>query len=111
MAPIREKCLFRLLTFVPGGKPAVTARYFSTFRRTYRIYRAVAAIPHVRVQVQQLVAVPSGSSDQGDAREWRVVCDNTTLGNVHHVANPGMATPRRVLARGKMLGDLLAGGL
>lgn len=87
MAPSHIKCAFRLLTFSPAARPAVTARCFYTFRACYRVYRAVAPDPGVRrVQVQQLVPC---ETIEGPACEWRAVIDSRALGNVRRVANPG----------------------
>lgn len=89
--PNVAKCLFRLLTFHLGARPAVTERYFYTFRRCYQVYRAVASVPRVRVQLQQLVPIGWAHEDRViETVEWCVVLDNKALGDVRSVTNPGM---------------------
>ena len=79
--PNVSRCPYRVLTYVPGARPAVTARYFYTFRRARRIYLARVQCRGTRVQLQQYVA--------GETREWRVLIDSRALGNVRHTAQPG----------------------
>jgi len=88
--PNVSRCPYRVLTYVPGARPAVTARYFYTFRRARRIYLARGQCRGTRVQLQQLVTTYLAYRDLvGPCVEWRVLIDSRALGNVRHTAQPG----------------------